>query len=144
VIPLSASAIRIQGTIYEQRVAFSKNGSTRWVLLVGAYALKFPAMWEWKTFLWGLLANIQEREFSVMGREGKESVWERLCPLKFSLPLGFLNVAARAVPLTDREFELFDYESFVTVDDNWRIPAEAKSSSFGWVDGRIVAIDYGS
>jgi len=45
--------------------------------------------------------------------------------------------------MTDEEFEGFDYVGFVFGDD-YNIPAEAKSDSFGWLDGKIVAVDYGN
>ena len=83
----------------------------------------------------------------------------------------------RARPLTDAEWESFDYRAFVTRDDGyvvenfdryaggWRqgdlgqplapivvgngepacglVPAEYKCDSFGVLNGRIVAVDYG-
>ena len=68
-----------------------RRGATRWVLLVGPYAVKVPSLRGWRDFLWGLLGNLQEAEFSRLG-------WERLCPVVASLPLGLMVVMRRASP----------------------------------------------
>lgn len=114
-------------------------GSTRTVILIGAYAVKIPGAWAWprryRSFLQGLLANASEREFSRAG-------WEGLCPLTFSLPGGWLNVMRRARPITREEWFAFDFTSFANRGD-WILPAEEKMDSFGVLNGEIVAIDYG-
>lgn len=110
-------------------------GATRAVLLVGQIAVKVPRMRTWRTFLNGLLANMQEREFSRTG-------WPELCPVVFSVPGGWLLVMHRAVPLSDAEW--------CTVHPDWAereeyvVPVEMKRDSFGVLCGRIVAIDYGT
>jgi hypothetical protein len=43
----------------------------------------------WKHFLYGLLANMQEAQFS-------KTSWPELCPVLWSLPGGFLVVMPRA------------------------------------------------
>lgn len=114
-------------------------GCTRTVLLLGPYAFKFPAMVEWRLFLLGLLANMQERIFSRMGRP-------ELCPVLFSLPGGWLVVMRRAKVLTDNEFldiSENDMQEFINQPD-YIVPAELKSDSFGWLDGKLVAVDYGN
>lgn len=115
------------------RIAF---GVTRRVLLIGRFAFKVPAMSEWRLFLLGLLANMQEAVFSKCG-------WPELCPVLFSLPGGFLVVMKRARVLTDEEFKSIDAEGFVK-REGYTVPAEMKSDSFGWLDGRVVAVDYGN
>lgn len=112
------------------------HGVTRNVVLVGRYAFKFPALSEWRLFLLGLLANMQECIFSKTG-------WPELCPVVWSLPGGFLVVMRRAEILTDEQFATTDLESFVSKPD-YTIPAELKSDSFGYLDGRLVAVDYGN
>lgn len=114
-----------------------RNGISRTVLLVGRHAVKIPVLrYGWKKFLQGLLANMQEREFSKAG-------WPELCPVKFSLPGGFLLVMPRVQVMTDEEFDRFDYVGFVFKEDR-KIPVEPKSDSFGWLNGCVVAIDYGN
>lgn len=119
------------------------------VLLVGGYAIKMPTVvYGWRLFLCGLLANLQERSFSRL----KDP---RMCPVIFSLPGGFLNVMPRCIELTDDEFcslvNIKDFWGYGLIDwpgNDYRykavIPVENKSNSFGWHNGKVVAIDYGN
>lgn len=113
-------------------------GTHRTTWLIGKYALKVPVFVEWRLFLLGLLANMQEARFSACG-------WPELCPVVLACPGGFFNVMHRAEPLTRMEFEAFSerYLSFVSKLD-YRVPAENKMDSFGKLNGRVVAVDYGS
>ena len=111
-------------------------GATRRVLLVGQFALKVPRTTTWVTFLNGLLANMQEREFSRAG-------WPELCPVRFSIPGGWLVVMDRARPLDEAEWCDFDPELF-TEHPDYTIPVEPKRDSFGVLAGRVVAVDYGT
>lgn len=114
-----------------------KTGVTRHVILTRRFAFKIPAFWHWRSFLWGLLANMQERDFWT-------AKWPELAPVLFADPWGFLVVMPRVRVMTDAEFEVFDYYVFTHRGDGSIVPAEAKSDSFGWMNGRVVAIDYGS
>lgn len=49
----------------------------------------------------------------------------------------------RAEPLTEADWCAFDTEEFIERSDG-AIPVEEKQDSFGWLNGRIVAIDYGT
>lgn len=113
-----------------------KQGSTRNVLLVWRYAVKTPRMVEWRLFLCGLLANMQERDFWGTGRDD-------LCPVLFTLPLGILTIMRRAIPLTDGEWDSLDCDTWGKYD-NYIVPVEMKRDSFGTINGKVVAIDYGS
>lgn len=111
-------------------------GTHRTTWLIGNYAVKTPVFVEWRLFLLGLLANMQEARFSACG-------WPELCPVVFRLPGGFVNVMRRAEPLTREQFFGFNYEQFAHKPDYW-VPVENKWDSFGLLNGRIVAVDYGS
>jgi hypothetical protein len=116
------------------------SGVTRYVVLVGRLAIKVPRLdYGWRLFLCGLLANMQEREFSWTG-------WPELCPVVASLPGGWLVIMRRARLFTDAEFDRFDMKAWgeLAEREDRVIPVEAKSDSFGWLDGRVVAIDYGT
>ena len=116
---------------------WNRQGITREVFLTRRYAIKIPKLiYGWHKFLCGLLANMQERTFAAAG-------WPELCPIVFSLPGGWLLVMMRADLLTDAEWEVFDADAFCNCPD-YMIPAENKRDSFGKLDGRIVAIDYGN
>lgn len=113
-----------------------KYGSTRHVFLIKRYVIKFPQTWSWKHFLLGLLANLGEVVFYKAFKSDK-----RFCPIIWWLPGGFLLVMKRAEPLSREEFYQLDYKEFIKLDGG-KIPVENKLSSFGKMDGDIVAIDY--
>jgi hypothetical protein len=118
----------------------NKQGVTRTVLLIGPYAIKLPCLhYGWRNFLQGLLANMQERQWATMNLP-------ILCPIVFSLPGGFLNVMPRCRILTDAEWQ--DYAEMAISPEEERgdfvVPVEHKSDSYGWLNGRIVAVDYGN
>jgi hypothetical protein len=115
-----------------------KFGTTRTVILIGKYALKFPRIHlrannGWSLFLRGLLGNMNESNF---GRDFKEE----LCPVVFRLWGGFLTVMLRAEELTEEEWNNFNfYDHFKVLYPDL---CENKKSSFGKLNGRIVAVDY--
>ena len=111
-----------------------KYGSTRTVILTNNYAFKFPYIGRWKNFLLGLLSNMQEVEFNTLKDE-------RLAKVIFHLPLGFLVVMKRAEPL--QKFDKKYFAGFCARKKGLVLPCELKKDSFGYIDGRLVAIDYG-
>lgn len=124
-----------------------RTGVTRDVFLVGSLAFKLPKLtYGWKCFLQGLLANMQERQFAATG-------WPEFCPIRFSIPGGWLVVMSRARPLTAAELATAPIEMkpfahgavpWLTLDADYIIPVECKEDSFGVFEGRIVAVDYGN
>jgi len=113
----------------------TKKGATRYVFLWFSWAIKIPSFHSWKHFLWGLLANMQEREFSATG-------WPELCPIEFSIPGGWLVIMPRATPLFDHEWESVRADWAERGD--YTVPVEMKQDSFGILDGKLVVVDYGS
>jgi hypothetical protein len=114
----------------------NKNGITRTVFLIGDYAVKIPCLrYGWRILLCGLLANLQEIEWS-------KTEWPELCPVLFSVRGGWLIVMRRARVMTDAEFVKFDSREWAEKPD-YRVPVEHKADSFGYLNGRIVALDYG-
>lgn len=110
-------------------------GTHRTTYLIGRWAIKVPVFVEWRLFLHGLLANMQERNFSKTG-------WPELCPVIFSVPGGWFLVMRKAEALTRDEFFNLDYKAFVEKPD-YVVPVEDKPDSFGKINGQIVAVDYG-
>ncbi|WP_058733851.1 hypothetical protein [Sphingomonas sanguinis] len=109
-----------------------RDGVTRLVVLIGWLAIKLPRFDRgWKAGLIGLLANMQEREFAP--------ACPRAAPVLFSLWGGWLIVMPRCRPLTDEE-----WATCPELDDWSGTPVEPKRSSFGVLNGKIVAVDYGS
>ena len=114
-----------------------KKGSNRWVFLIGRFAFKIPSLYSYKNFLWGLLANMQEKEFNSI-----DELKDRLCPVIFYIPFGLLVVMPRARVLKIDEISKEELEKFCTLEEKY-IPAELKHDSFGYFKGKLVAIDYG-
>jgi len=130
-----------------------RRGTTRVVFLTRRWAFKVPNPKEWRLFLHGMLANLQERKF---GRGYSEA----LCPVRWADPLGLLVVMPRAKPmkhdiwwvswmisggLREPIFLQTSKEEPVFKDlDGNILPIEAKIDSFGYLDGKLVVVDYGS
>ena len=58
------------------------KGTTRMVYLIGKYAIKVPRINRWKSFLRGLLANMDER----LWYKNSPKEWkEKMCPSLFCL-----------------------------------------------------------
>lgn len=70
------------------------KGTTRWVFLIGKYAIKIPSLSSWKQFLKGLLANMQEREFSRMDKSSWH--YNLIADVYYCDFLGFLLIMERA------------------------------------------------
>lgn len=115
-------------------------GISRTVFLVGGYAIKVPCgRYGWAKWLRGLLANLQERQWSRFG-------YPELCPVLFADPLGLVVIMPRAEILT-RQLDPREYMEFfgeIYPKRGYRIPSENKPDSFGYVNGRLVAVDYGN
>lgn len=121
----------------------NREGCTRIVILTKTRAYKIPNFLDsWpRLFCSGILSNIQETSFSTLH-------WPELCPVLWSLPWGLLVVMPRLVELTDQEFSELNYAEWIKGGQDlphgeWVVPVEPKSNSFGWFEGRPVAIDYG-
>ena len=115
-----------------------EKGSTRTVLLIGKYAIKVPRFWHeyhghrWKMFLRGILANIDEDYWWKHSHKKN-----KLCPVVFKSPLGFLLVMLRAKELTEQEYDKKQLEKeFIG------LPLDNKIINFGKIDGNIVLVDY--
>jgi hypothetical protein len=117
------------------RKSVIKRGATRIVFLVGKYAIKIPNVSYWRTFLYGLLGNMQEVAFSTLRSE-------KLCPVVFSFPGGFLLIMPRAEPISQEEFEAIE-PTVWNEEDGFVVPGEHKWDSYGRLNGRIVRVDYG-
>lgn len=117
-----------------------EHGVSRLVFLTRRHAFKVPHPGAWKRLLWGLLANMQEVEMWRMASRGG---LVGFCPVSLSLPLGLLVVMPRCSPLTDAQWDGLDPVAFANQNESASIPVEGKRSSFGVLNGGIVALDYG-
>jgi hypothetical protein len=104
-------------------------------------AVKFPRN------KWGARCNVFEAKLYE-----STTPWRRklLCPVIWCAPKGILLVMRAATPVTEEEFDCADDRKELP---DWKpVPAskevtpfeegEDKFADFGWLDGRIVAMDY--
>jgi hypothetical protein len=115
------------------------KGASRTVFLVGKYAIKFPSFDSWLLFLYGLIGNMHEKEWS-------DKIDGFLCPVIFSAPGGFMNIMPRC-ELESGLYERFKNEYEKADQETRRVLGwivEDKDESVGLLNGKIVAIDYGS
>ena len=109
----------------------SGRGTTRYVVLIGSWAIKVPVFWRWGHFLRGLLGNMLERD---VWRWSDLPTRRWLCPVLFALPGGWLLVMRRAevvASLTPSErVELC------------RLFNDVHEDNVGRCDGQIVMVDY--
>ena len=114
-----------------------RRGTTRTVVIVGLLALKFGR---------GERGRRCNRFEADLFKRVNQRRREMLCPVLWRAPFGFLLIVRAATPLTEAErnalwandgFPDWDY---VPPDEGQ--PFEWKPSDWGWLDGRLVALDY--
>lgn len=126
-----------RASIYNGYGIMIKRGSSRIVIFIAGYAFKFPYFLRYENFLHGLIANMNERKFWKC-----KEMRKYLCPVRFFLPFGFLIVMPKCRTLSDEEFNQEELKKFCD-REAYKIPAEIKQDSFGYLNGRLVAVDYG-
>ena len=120
------------------------EGTTRVVFIVGDYVIKFPRLCKWRTFIYGLISNITEREF-VARNNGVDC--SALARVICSCPLGFWLVMERADRVcssmdefkNDKDIQWFiAYWNSTRTDTFDDIPA-----NIGYFGDKLKIIDYG-
>lgn len=112
-----------------------KVGSSRVVVLVGKYAVKFPRAYSEKSFLYGMYCNVSERKYCVQMR--RLSMYSDLvAPSLFCVFGGFVQIQLKCEPL-DRELSIEEREKFQDVSGG-----DLKSSNFGLLNDKVVCLDY--
>lgn len=109
-----------------------KYGTTRVVVLFGKYAIKFPRINKWKSFIKGILANLDE----LMWYKNSPKEWKiKMCPSLFTLG-GLFLISRRAEPVDLNDYQKLDVSYFEP------LPLDCKIDNFGKFENRIVLIDY--
>lgn len=134
-----------EGTKHKPAMIVKCSGCTRTVFLIGKWAIKLPVMnavtRRDDSLLRGMLANIQEASCWAI-----KETREMLAPVIYCAPFGLFLIMRRCEPLAgelpEREAKRFYYDS--VRETGYMVPVEDKPSSFGYLNGRIVAVDYGS
>lgn len=130
-VAIARTALSTAGLVFRairSSVRLNRRGRNRWVVLVGCWAVKVPSPRCWRDFLFGLLNNMNEAAWCHEHPE--------YCPVVLAGPGGLFIVMPRVRTLTDQEFALIDPLALPP-------RAERKPDSFGWLGGRLVAVDYG-
>lgn len=114
------------------------KGSSRWVFIVGCFAIKTPSFSSYRNFLWGLIANMNEVKFWNCA-----DMKYKLCPVLGYIPFGFLVIMPKVKVLTKEDGIDNNYLLHFCICKNGKIPAETKLDSFGFINKKLVCIDYG-
>ncbi len=118
-------------------VRMIKRGSTRRVFLVGSYAVKIPWGVEWRHTLKGILGNINEAQIS--------SYHASFCPVVWCSWGGFILIMRRAEEMTYNDYKTYKADMDELRKSFWiEEYVEPTFASWGFYEGRLVALDYGS
>jgi hypothetical protein len=113
------------------------HGTTRFALCFGRYAVKFAR---------GSRGRAANRAENVEWERATPERREMLCPMLWASPFGLFNLMQRAVQLTrTQQLALLERDGFPDWDYMPGAPSspfEYKESDRGYVDGRLVALDY--
>ncbi|MGY3133471.1 hypothetical protein ACVWZM_004153 [Bradyrhizobium sp. USDA 4501] len=106
------------------------------VVVLGRFAFKFARNAQ------GRASNLYE---SKLYRSGNATRRALLCPVVWVSRNGFVQIMRAAKPLT----EMMSFDEYMDVVDVWdyipredSCPFEPKVSDWGWLEGRMVALDY--
>lgn len=146
-----------------------RYGSSRFVLLVGPYAIKiarFPIFFGiYRIIVWRREGILKEKiaanaaaPLNGMAKLLLSGICGNLREYRISraypgLPVaptlrtfcGLVNVQRRAEPFLENEDRLEKIHPFAWLDDQSRYNSDIhRGDQFGWVDRRLVLIDYGS
>lgn len=116
-----------------------KSGRCRFVFFAGRYAVKIPRLNSYEGFLQGLLSNITERKW-------RNYPDRHLCPIAYANCLGLVVVMRKAQEVTDIDRFSRDLDAICADEDGlgedfyrW----DGTPKNFGYLNGRLVKIDYG-
>lgn len=104
-------------------------------MLIGPYAIKIPNFrYCHRHFLQGCYANWSERQ-STRATRNDPGMFSKIAPTLFCTWFGLLSIQRRAEPL-DRNLTLMEIGQFTP----WT--TDLKKENFGYLNGKIVCIDY--
>lgn len=120
-------------------LSISKGSKRLSILVFHKYCLKIPRPHSWHAFIKGIDDNLNEKIFYSTN-------FDRLAPIYFSL-LGFINVMPYVKVMNDQEtLEIWKDVVDSLEERNVRIMykniVEEKTDSVGWLNGKVVAVDY--
>lgn len=106
------------------------------VVVLGRFAFKFARN------VRGRASNLYEAKLYRSANATRRAL---LCPVVWGSRNGFVQIMRAAKPLT----EMMSFDEYVDIVDVWdyipgedSCPFEPKASDWGWLEGRLVALDY--
>lgn len=114
-----------------------RSGATRAVIVLRKVVIKIPTFKSWKLFLNGMLANLQERQFSCLKDKN-------LCPVILSSRLGLFVVMRKCYRVNHIGLYLAELHRLKGALPSEFYLSDAKPQNFGYLDGRLVKLDYGN
>lgn len=112
----------------------NNRGITRLVLEFNKIVIKVPRPKIWRHFIIGLLANIDEYQ-TWSYSEYKEY----LCPVLW-ISLGGWILVMRKV---DRILKDSEYDLMIVSKAKEHFPGDDKVENYGWLNNKLVKLDYG-
>jgi hypothetical protein len=117
------------------------KGSSRTVFVFDKFVIKIPNTKEYRLFLSGILANLQEKLFSRMCRED-------LAKVMFCDKLGLFLIMEKAdmnyVKYNWKYFKDFIKNKYVNDAMKDFMLSDLKYDNWGYIKGRLIKIDYGN
>ena len=116
------------------------KGSTRIVFMFNKVVVKMPTLKSWRLFLNGLLANLQERQFSKINNKN-------LARVLFSDPVGLVIVMERLKEVRHRGLFFVEVQKICCESDLhldfWL--SDCKPENYGYNNrGQLVKLDFGN
>ena len=118
-----------------------KKGATRNVLILKNIVIKLPTIKEFRLFLYGLLANIKEKNVYKNNIE-RDDLGVIYCGNRFGL---FLVMKKYDICNNNKSLELLEFLEEKYKNDELKdfMLSDFKPSNWGMHDGRYIKIDYG-
>ena len=112
-------------------------GTTRRTFILSRIVIKVPRFCRWRTLLYGLLSNIEER------RIWNDTHHPMLARVYWGCPLGLIVIMERAQCICDRDDDDLKVVSFFNRCENENLPVDRCSKNIGIFNEKWKMIDYG-
>lgn len=116
------------------------NGVTRIVIVLNKIVIKIPNFRNYKNFLNGILANLQEKEFS--------NIHDDLAKVKYCNCLGLFLIMEKVEAVDPKNIEYKEFKGRI-VEKYKNDPlsefmlSDCKPENWGYKENKLVKLDYG-
>lgn len=125
-----------------------RSGSRRFVFVFDNFVVKIPRITSWKSFIFGVLENLEERYWLVADntKHVREEREYPLAKIYYADRFGFCVVMERAdifpLDVLKENFPL-SYQETVKWSEGLSFHSDIKDGNLGLIDGQVVFVDYG-